>query len=251
MRIDYTLLDPTGNLTILVGTPVAAADQPRLAAALMAAEPGAEQVGFLTRPAPDADVALRMAGGEFCGNAAMSAAALFCAQNAQKRAMLRVTVSGETVAVSAEETARDAFVCAVEMPRPQRISEAFGFPLVAFSGISHLIVTAPMSRAAAEAAAPDWCAALGAEALGMMLLSPDGARLDPLVWVPAADTLVWERSCASGTAAAGAYLAAARGAPVALDFAEPGGVLGVSATPEGAVSLRGSVRIRKRAAFDG
>ena len=46
MRMDYTLLDPTGNRTLLVTTPVAEPRQPALAAALMAAEPGTEQVGF-------------------------------------------------------------------------------------------------------------------------------------------------------------------------------------------------------------
>ncbi|MEE3458049.1 MAG: hypothetical protein VZQ82_08420, partial [Lachnospiraceae bacterium] len=62
MSIDYTLLDPTGNTTILVTTPVPAADQPSAAAKLMEAEPAAEQVGFLSRE-EGFDTVLRMAGG--------------------------------------------------------------------------------------------------------------------------------------------------------------------------------------------
>ena len=56
MKLDYRIFDPTGNITLLVETPVPAAMQPRIAAQLMALEPRAEQVGFLS---PDG--ALRMA----------------------------------------------------------------------------------------------------------------------------------------------------------------------------------------------
>ena len=73
MNVRYRMFDPTGNLTLLVETPVEAARQAETAARLLEAEPATEQVGFLCA-APDADIALRMAGGEFCGNAAMCAA---------------------------------------------------------------------------------------------------------------------------------------------------------------------------------
>ena len=68
MRLDYFLLDPTGNITILVTSPVPVEKQAFAAARLMAREQNAEQVGFLSN-APSCDIALRMAGGEFCGNA--------------------------------------------------------------------------------------------------------------------------------------------------------------------------------------
>ena len=61
MNIRYALLDPTGNVTVLVQSPVPTADQPAAAARLMVLEPTAEQVGFLTT---DGDsLRLRMAGG--------------------------------------------------------------------------------------------------------------------------------------------------------------------------------------------
>ena len=75
--LGYAILDPTGNITALVETPVDPARQPETAAALMARHPQVEQVGFLSPPAEGAvRGTLRMAGGEFCGNATMSAAAL-------------------------------------------------------------------------------------------------------------------------------------------------------------------------------
>ena len=72
-EVEYCVLDPTGNITILVTTPVPVALQPRIAAELMRIIPESEQVGFLSQD-DSCDIALRMAGGEFCGNASMCAA---------------------------------------------------------------------------------------------------------------------------------------------------------------------------------
>ena len=46
--VRYRLFDPTGNITLLVETPVPVEEQPAVAQALMEQEPSAEQVGFLT-----------------------------------------------------------------------------------------------------------------------------------------------------------------------------------------------------------
>lgn len=125
-EIKYCIFDPTGNITALVETEVRAADRPPVASAIMAAHPEVEQAGFVVfndsrcadasqgdeaaRPAqraaadattraaadaPDAAVSLMMAGGEFCGNATMCAAALY----AERRGMpadgaVKVKVSG-------------------------------------------------------------------------------------------------------------------------------------------------------------
>ena len=80
--ITYTLMDPTQNYTILVETPVPEALQPETASKLMEKEPCSEQVGFLSKR-EDCDIVLRMAGGEFCGNATMSTAA-FCDMHAKE-----------------------------------------------------------------------------------------------------------------------------------------------------------------------
>ena len=71
MRVEYYLLDPTGNKTILVDSPVSVSEQPGVASRLMEMEPETEQVGFLSKD-ECFDLSLRMAGGEFCGNAAQS-----------------------------------------------------------------------------------------------------------------------------------------------------------------------------------
>ena len=255
MNLDYVFLDPTGNMTILVETPVPAASQPFCAAALLAAEPTAEQVGFLSPGRTVCDTALRMAGGEFCGNATMSAAALFC-EKTGRRGTVRVRVSGVVDPVEVEVTPDQdgGFACTVEMPPvlgQETVSLRFGgqefrLPLVRCEGISHLIVTQPMERDFAEAAVKCWCGELGADGLGLVLLDETANTLTPLVYVPCGDTMYWEQSCASGTAAVGAYLAETTLKSVSAEFAEPGGSLGVTALPGGRVALRGSVRITRQ-----
>ena len=246
MELNYYLFDPTKNMTILVETPVPAASQPFAASRLLQAEPTAEQVGFVSAGDGESDIALRMAGGEFCGNATMSTAALFCMKNDLKEASVHVRASGAEAPVGVEvRAAGDGFICTVDMPRPKRIGEAFGCPLVEFDGISHMIAAEPMERAAAEAAVKERCAALGAAGLGLMLLDAPAETLTPLVYVAAPETLYWEHSCASGSAAAGAYLAATRGETVDLALREPGGILRVKAVPGGAILLSGTVVLRK------
>ena len=259
MKLDYYLIDPTGNMTILVETPVPAASQPFCASALLAAEPAAEQAGFLSPGDADCDRALRMAGGEFCGNAAMSAAALFCDQ-AGRTGEVRVRVSGAAAPVRVEigGSPEGGYTGAVEMPRPAAVEmvsltaegRSFRLPLVRYDGISHLILREPLEKAFAERAVKRWCAELGADGLGLMLPGETAGTLTPLVYVPCGDTLYWEHSCASGTAAVGAYLAETGEKAVDLCYAEPGGNLGVSAIPGGAVILRGGIKILRRSRLE-
>ena len=81
-QIRYSILDPNGNITALVESRVSPDEQPSLAAEIMRLHPEVEQVGFVRfrdgNSVPDGVHAeLRMAGGEFCGNASLCAAALY------------------------------------------------------------------------------------------------------------------------------------------------------------------------------
>lgn len=247
MEIHYHIFDPTGNVTALVETPVPAEGQPAAAAALLRAEAAAEQAGFLSE-SDGCDIALRMAGGEFCGNAAMSAAAHFAARRGLREGCVRVKVSGAPAPVEVRLAAENgSWRGTVEMPRPLSVARenlrGGGSPVVVrFPGIAHVILPRPMDREDAEEAARGWCAALGAEALGLMLLDRRKSALTPLVYVPGGGTLYWERSCASGSAAVGAFLAAEAGKTITAALREPGGVLTVAAAPDGTVSLTGTVK---------
>lgn len=86
----FSILDPTGNITALVESETPIDRQPSVAAGIMALYEDVEQVGFVDfgKVAINAaydkygsgdriDCRLRMAGGESCGNATMSAAVLY------------------------------------------------------------------------------------------------------------------------------------------------------------------------------
>ena len=259
MKLDYVLYDPTGNITILVETPVPAASQPVYAAKLLAAEPTAEQVGFLAPGGAGYEMALRMAGGEFCGNATMSAAAYECARRGYA-GRVRVRVSGAAEPVETEITGEDdgGWIGSVQMPVPtgpeNRVltldGKVFQLPLMRYDGISHLIVTEPMERGFAERAVRRWCDTLGVDGLGLMLLDDASNTLTPLVYIPGSDTLYWEHSCASGTAALGTFFAETKKTPISQYVAEPGGILKVSAAPGGGLTICGRVKALRRGNLD-
>ena len=263
--LGYAILDPTGNITALVETPVDPARQPETAAALMARHPQVEQVGFLSPPAEEAvRGTLRMAGGEFCGNATMSAAALAFlddspdAGEGPRRVLFRVSGAADPVEVRLERETGDSVRAGVKMPPALRIetrpfvyeTKRGDLPVVWMEGISHIVIEpgSPFwsllrDRSAAEEAVRNWCQELGADGLGLMFLDASGARLTPLVYVPGSGTVFWENSCASGTSAAGMVLAARAGEKVALSLTEPGGVLRVESDPAGGTWLYGRARL--------
>ena len=269
--VRYAIADPTGNITALVYDPVEVARQPEVARQVMERHPEVEQVGFVpdATDGAQAPAALRMAGGEFCGNATMSAAVLHVVQAGQAPStedelvvvQMRVSGASRPVEVRIVASSDGAFEADVRMPEARDvIAQTFAFagvvgqlPLVLMEGISHVVVpeSSPFhallaDRASAEAAVRQWCHDLGADGLGLMFLEGDASsyRLTPLVYVPGSNTVFWENSCASGSAAVGRFLARETGASVGLALHEPGGTLRVASDAEGRQTwLHGSVRL--------
>ena len=248
--IQYVLLDPTGNQTILVETAVPAAVQPFVAKQIMTLEPDAEQTGFVSVSGDSP--ALRMAGGEFCGNATMSTAALFAWKQGIRAGSIPVRVAGtpDPVPVTISSLPDGSIRGTVRMPDPvsvkeETLPEGLRLPVVRFHGISHVILETPVSRSDTEAVAPAWCAYLHSDSLGILLFDPDTDTLSPLVYVPGTETLFWEHSCASGSAAVAAYLYSQKG-PCSLSLCQPGGTLLAETNAEGSISLTGTVRMRYR-----
>ena len=271
--LKYCIFDPTGNITALVETAVDIADQPAAASRIMELEPDVEQVGFISYAEDPAaggvPVSLRMAGGEFCGNATMCAAALFAIRSGLQGGAVPVKVWGVSAPfeVLLERQAALDYSAAVSIPPALAMdelrladgmlpgSDSLNLPIVRMEGISHVIIEPDSGffglkddPALAETLLRGWCGVLGAECLGMMFLG-EGAALRPmipLVYVPGADTMFWENSCASGSAAAGIYLAAKAGSPVDVTFDEPAGRLRVESDPAtGRTILHGSAILRK------
>ena len=272
VEIQYSIFDPTGNITALVESEVETGLQPSVAAEIMKRRPEVEQVGFV-RFAPGGEgPSLRMAGGEFCGNAAMSAAALYLLRrqgredapsplDKEETVCLRVSGAARPVEVRLWAEAPDCFRAGVHMPPALGIDDrefTYGalsgeLPVVRMEGICHIVVEPDSvfwgllsDRTAAERAVRDWCAALSADGLGLMFLDGNTPQrhLTPLVYVPGSGTVFWESSCASGSTAVGMYLAAKTGVPVDLSLQEPGGILRVESDPKrGETWLYGRTRL--------
>ena len=178
--MNYYLFNPTGNITALINDETPAED-------VMKAEPACEQAGYLGEK-EGFDIYLRMAGGEFCGNATMCAAFL----TGKEEATVFVEGTGPVTVRKCGER------FSVKMPEPLEITELEGYPLVRFEGIDHVICE---DGTLDDAKISEWCLE---KAMGFMYL--DGSNLKPLVYVRDAGTLFWENSCASGTCAVGEYL---------------------------------------------
>lgn len=257
MVTEYYYADPTGNITLLAPLPADGMSLQDTARQLMALEPDAEQVGFFREGETDSDICLRMAGGEFCGNATLSAAAVYClqhpaAQNGESHLRVRVSGTADPVSVSIRPEG-SSFRGAVSMPAPLEVTrerfsylgEAYDLSRVRFEGITHLISFLPIRKNTAEEAVIQWCGSLNAGALGIIQIDAAEGTLLPLVYVRESRTLFWESSCASGTAAAGAVLRE-KLSPGSWTFREPAGSLRIDAPPDGSLLLHGRVRIEKK-----
>lgn len=246
--VRFLRADPAGNITLLIEDRFPVSDYPKAAASLLRLDPTAEQAGFIEEITEDS-VTLHMAGGEFCGNASLSAAAISLFRHGKEEGNVSVNVYGltEPLSASLKRTGPRSFSGSLTMPLPKscaRVTLPFGgetyvLPLVTFPGIGHLITQKRIDDAKAEAAVRKWCRMLGLPALGIIRLDPKNMTLRPLVYVSAVDTLFWEHSCASGTCAAVYWLSREHG-PGTWHFKEPGGILGAS-MENGTLTLLGSV----------
>ena len=85
----YVLLDPTGNITALVLDQADPYDERRITRELLKRS---EQVAYLEAPKnPGAVAAIRLMGGEFCGNAAMASAAWLIREKAEQNKIGRAS----------------------------------------------------------------------------------------------------------------------------------------------------------------
>ena len=309
--MEYSIFNPTGNITALVESYVDIAKQPAAAADIMRRHPQVEQVGFVSFAGtactenrtglcggdepeesragmPEGEgpeelragtpggegpeelrISLRMAGGEFCGNAAMCAAALALIRKIETPALssknkrVSVSVSGvqKPIEVCLDDAGDGSFDAGVKMPAAFGVRTAvFDYngireqlPFVELEGITHIIIrqentffSLKKDKTAAEEAVRLWCGSLSAAGLGLMFLEGENDRfcLTPLVYIPGGETVFWENSCASGSTAAGIYLAHEKKTRVSLALEEPGGILRVESDPvSGGTQLYGKVKM--------
>lgn len=246
MKLPFVKTSPNENMTILVPTPVKRSLQLEVGKKLMAyGNVYAEQVGFIeTAQNPKAEARLQMMAGEFCGNATLSLAAYLFDQEDPSigaKRMCYLEVSGYTGIVPCEiRKEENGYYGAMDMPLPKSITQkeylldgaAYMLDTVDFGGIVHIVVPVALwgkqAQAQAEKAALCWQKDIAAEAFGILLLDEDKSEMSALVCVKDA-SLVWERGCASGTAACGAVVAMHKTESLTLHLQQAGGCMDITA----------------------
>lgn len=211
----------------------------------------AEQVGFIERPSLHKNLdnnclRLQMMGGEFCGNAARSLAALLVhnqypnVTEAEDSYLVQLEVSGIDSLINCEvyKTEKDnLYLSKVNMPLPIGVNEVlleiddtvFSAMKVDFSGITHFIVDSEKikDRDLLFKAVKNEMNKKDYDAFGIMYYDFNKEYLEPLVYVKGTDSLFWERSCASGTSALGVALTYMKKNGINKKVRQPGGELEV------------------------
>ncbi len=247
----YVLLDPTGNTTALVLDPVDREDEKELTRELLKQS---EQVAYLEAPkSPGAVAAIRLMGGEFCGNAAMASAVWLVRGEAEqgrpKTFLLEVSGAEDPVCCTVLKTT-DGFEGTVEMPGVPEIGTetvcGIPFTVVRMEGITHLVCDdRTFEKEEAESLLRQAADLLPDEAVGLIQWDRAGQYMLPLVFVRGSGSLVWEHGCGSGSAAVGAAEALRNGAgETETGVKQPGGTIRVTAAAENGKIL--SVKISGR-----
>lgn len=239
--VQYIDFLPGGNKTALViGDRFTSEERRIINDAIMDTDPETEQVGFVQDvPGMPASPSLRMAGGEFCGNASRSAAFYYLKG---KEGQLLMTVSGEKQVACGVCENGDAW-CQIPMDKngyaAMELAESVapGIHMVRLSGITHLV----LEQTAAAPYLEDKtnlkvsglkliekyglkdCEAAGA--IFLESLSGGSLKINPIVWVRDIASLFYETACGSGTIAAALVLAKKEGRLLSADIVQPSGMV--------------------------
>ncbi len=272
MKLNVIKVNPVDNMTIFVMDRLEPSNHMKIANKLM--EYGnvhGEQVGFIEEPITARGkslntLRLQMMGGEFCGNAARSLAALMVHLNLPMvnktedlyNVILEVSGINELLECTVRKTEiENSYFSSVQMPLPKRVANSafqfynkmISYIRVDFPGITHFIVESKdiKDKEGFFKAIKDYTDKEELDAIGIMFYDSITSFLTPLVYVRATDSLYWERSCASGTSALGVALALRRDSSLHKNIKQPGGELEVIVKLEdgkiNSLYLDGSVKI--------
>lgn len=252
MKLRFVKVNPVENMTIFIMDEVNSAQHISVANKLMDySNIHGEQVGFIENPRSLKGkslntLRLQMMGGEFCGNATRSLAALMVHHKLDSinesaegfNVTLEVSGSEELLECLVRPTdVENIYYSQVSMPLPTRTSNTnilfedklIDLIRIDFPGISHFIVEASLISDKEEffntlkikMSKEDF------DAFGIMFYDSKDSFLEPLVYVKATDSKFWERSCGSGTSALGVALAIKNKMNTKEKVKQPGGDLEV------------------------
>ena len=237
----WVRLDPTGNITALVLSPVPEPERAAVTAALLE---HSEQVGYLSVSSGTACRAgLDMMGHEFCGNASMAAAAWLGREDGmqpgeERTLLLKVsgTIAPVRCEIHAPEDSSLPWTGKVEMPplldlQPVKV-EGLPCVIVRMEGITHLICPEQLpDRGTAEKLLRAFVRERTEPAVGLLQWDEENSFMTPLVYVRKSGSMTWETGCGSGSTAIGAWKALLAGEGTnTLSIRQPGGCLEAGGT---------------------
>ncbi|MHC1721429.1 MAG: hypothetical protein AB9844_12285 [Clostridiaceae bacterium] len=247
MKLNFIKVNPSENMTVFVLDALPREQYYDIANKIM--EYGnvyAEQVGFIEKPMiPDskASVRLQMMGGEFCGNASRALAAV-----AVQRGYAKISENEGVYTVPLEASGIDGILyCQVEPLTSNGYNVALEMPLhksmkdiiveyknneykgtiVDLFGISHAVFFTEDKNLDEEffKAVRSSIKNFDYDAFGIMFFNEKEGFMKPLVYVKETDSLIWERSCGTGTVALGVVFSYINNESIDMDVKQPGGTV--------------------------
>ncbi|MGK8295490.1 histidine racemase CntK [Staphylococcus arlettae] len=214
--IHFSKYNPTGNMTVLVHSQHDSANYSAIAQSVMSeSHLFCEQVGFMIKPFVDEHYELVMSGKEFCGNAALSFAHYLYSQKFITKQNFKIKMSG--ISHQTHCYVHKLGLYEVGMPRALEVDETvvvladqhYDAVIVTYKSYQHIVlpvstVTEDLRQACEHyVQSQQWPTYF--KTIGLLLYDAASQNMTPLIYVPEVNSLVWEHSCASGTASIGAY----------------------------------------------
>lgn len=222
MRLNFIKASPSQNTTAFVVDYVPPAKYAEVAQKLMDYDYlNVEQVGFLMQPNNEqATIRLEMSGGEFCGNALLSAAAYCRYRGLSDQENMLVEISGSKSPHQCYVKQKGAHLFHARSEMPQSVGEqTIQFKvdgelvtgkIIHLQGISHFITDYwPSEEKDYMNILDQLLKNVMNQAIGIIPYRETNKKdyeITPLVYVPETGSKVFERACGSGTLALGIHL---------------------------------------------
>ena len=245
MQLGFVKASPCSNTTVFIVDKAEKAKYGEIAAQVMDYDHlCAEQLGFITEPFDNsAVIRLEMSGGEFCGNALLSAAALVRYKSLTDKNKFYLECSGvaETLGCEVNEIGRGKYFAKAEMPADYKLQELtltadgreYCGHLVIWSGISHFVFPGEIPEGCYEKIMEILIKKNKNSAYGIIpYIKRNSAAyfIRPYVYVPETGSRVFEQACGSGSLSLGVALS--EGKTRVIEVSQPGGVIKVFCGPD-------------------
>ncbi|HCG74493.1 MULTISPECIES: histidine racemase CntK [Staphylococcus] len=242
--IEFSKYNPSGNMTILVHSKHHPNEYATIANQLMATtHVCCEQVGFIesTNHNNWETYHLVMSGNEFCGNATMSYIHYLQEHQLLQHSQCQLKVSGYSQLVPCKVHNHRCYE--VGMPQVQQITprqlviagQLYHVLELTYESYIHFVVPTRDISVSFKQQVEQFVRTqrwnVNYKTIGVMLFDMEQQFLQPLIYIPEVQSLIWENSCGSGAASIGVFQQY-RTNQASNDFKvnQPGGSILVSST---------------------